>query len=211
MANVVLPFTFTDGPGNTASGAQVSQDFAAILAQVNGNLDAANMAASAKPATLMGTWRTIYQASQAIAGGSAAGTYWLPSTGSAPVVSGATTTGVGQFTVVNPADYAVSGLTTRFRLRVIQLQNSTSPGAVTFTYGLYPITSTIGGAGAFGMSFGSLIAGSAIAGPAGGGSAFSADFAISALNFYSFGVVVSGIPAANSLMTFNLALDVHNV
>lgn len=44
MAEVVLPHVFVDGPGNVASGEQVMDQLLAILAQVNGNLDATNLA-----------------------------------------------------------------------------------------------------------------------------------------------------------------------
>lgn len=47
MADIVLPHTFTDGPGNTASGEQVMDNFDAVTGQVNGNLDGDNMAPDA--------------------------------------------------------------------------------------------------------------------------------------------------------------------
>jgi hypothetical protein len=35
MPDLTVPFTFVDGPGNTASGAQVSSNFASVIANVN--------------------------------------------------------------------------------------------------------------------------------------------------------------------------------
>ena len=45
MAKITLPYTIQNG--NTADGGQVQQDFDAILTQVNGNLDADNIASGA--------------------------------------------------------------------------------------------------------------------------------------------------------------------
>lgn len=45
MANITLPYTLANG--NTADGGQVQQNFDAIVTQVNGNLDANNLATGA--------------------------------------------------------------------------------------------------------------------------------------------------------------------
>lgn len=44
MGQVVDPYTFANGPGNTADGTQVNARINAILGQVNGNLDDTNLA-----------------------------------------------------------------------------------------------------------------------------------------------------------------------
>jgi hypothetical protein len=44
MAKITLPYTLANG--NTADGGQVQQNFDAVLTQVNGNLDANNIASS---------------------------------------------------------------------------------------------------------------------------------------------------------------------
>jgi|GEM_PF-5634883 len=75
MAKITLPYTIQNG--NTADGGQVQQDFDAILAQVNGNLDSTNLASGAVTlAKLASDVKVIEQVY------SVASSDWISSTGS---------------------------------------------------------------------------------------------------------------------------------
>lgn len=106
--------------------------------------------------------------------------------------------------VPQSTDLAVTGKTTRLRLRVAWSTNTVAP-AITLTWGLYPISAVGGAAGSLSYTLGTVVAGSTvavatpIASTANVGT--SAGFDVSAVtsgNPYIIGVVGSGSQAANS-------------
>ena len=167
---------------------------------MNGNLDASNLAATAKPATLMGAYRVVSEVTGFVAGGTPAGPTGASATdGPSPVV---------------PADFVVAGLTTQFRLRVLTGINATAPG-VDLTFGLYPVTGFSGGSGVVGPDFGSVLAGSTVTRSAPSALASlvdaSADFTIATPGGYRVLVSLSGTSIAASRVEFVAQIQVRNV
>ena len=148
---------------------------------------------------LDGCYRVVSEITAFIVGGFPAGPAGSSANGPSPVV---------------PADFAVAGLTTRFRLRVLTGVNSTAPG-VDLTYGLYPVTAFAGGSGLVGpASYGTVVAGSTVTRPApAAGSALldaSGDFTIPAPGAYQILASISGTTAAASKVEFVAELQVRN-
>jgi hypothetical protein len=217
MALIVLPHTFADGPGNTASGVQVMDNLNAILAALNGGLDATNLATAAKPLTLMAPFRMIHEATAGFAAASQSGVSGLNYFAGGLVASGA----ASAFGAVPPAlttfsagDYAASGLSPRFRISAFVTANDVSPG-ISFTVGLYPVTAVTGTGGNPTVTLGTLVSGSATSalspgtGTAPGNSGL---FAIPAGSPpWAIGVVLSGTPGANSAGVVYARLEVTYV
>ena len=116
---------------------------------------------------------------------------------------------------ITPADYAVTSLNTRFRIVVTTVTNATAPG-VTFTYGLYPVSASAGGASLLNVTLGTVVAGSTVARATPSASTqnidASADFALSSTGVYALGFVTSGATsAANSVVAIYARLEVHQV
>lgn len=89
------------------------------------------------------TWKTIlpWQGGLISTGGLTVGTYPLGGSTAFPV-------GSNNVSYLDPADYTAGTRTTNFRLSAILITNSIPPGTVTFTIGLYPISSfNYGGSG----------------------------------------------------------------
>ena len=188
------------GENNSTADLKVLAAFAELRSILTGAADASNLAASAKPATLMGAYRVVSEITAFIVGGLPAGPAGSSASGPSPVV---------------PADFAVAGLTTQFRLRVLTGVNSTAPG-VDLTYGLYPVTAFAGGSGLVGpASYGTVVPGSTVTRPApAAGSALldaSADFTIPAPGAYQILASISGTSAAASKVEFVAELQVRNV
>ncbi len=184
-----------------------------VKALLNGNLDTANLAASAKPSTLMGAYRTVAEATSHIPGGLGAGTYFELDAGFLGL-SGSGYSASPIYAAVTPADFAVAGLTTQFRIRVVTTVNATAPG-VNFTYGLYPISSIAGGSTLLSTTVGAAVAGSTVTrSTPGAGSASldaSSDFTIAAPGAYVLGVSPSGASNGSSYSGFTIQLQVRNV
>lgn len=150
--NLSLP---TVGQPNSTEEAKIPTALTTIQNVINGNLDTANLAASAKPATLLGAYRTIYQTQgcgTSASVGSANGYSALGSSAGQTFV-GFASIGIGWLDgfYFDPADYAVSGLTAKFRLRLGVMVNGTAP-ACTFNAQLQNITTVGGGAGVFAIT-----------------------------------------------------------
>lgn len=148
----------------------------------------------------------------------AAGTYILGTRGSAnPYASGADmgATGVANYFMpiyFDDADRTVSGKTQVLRLRAQVLANSVAP-AITFTFGLYPIT--VAGAGnTLTVTLGTVVSGSqvAIASPSASTvtSAVSSDITIPSDGEYALGVVTSGSLAATCVAALSAQLQVRH-
>ena len=188
------------GENNSTADLKVLAAFAELRSILTGAADASNLAASAKPATLMGAYRVVSEITAVVAGGLPAGPWGTSADGPSPIV---------------PADFAVAGLTTQFRLRVLTGVNSTAPG-VDFTYGLYPVTGFTGGSGFVGIAgFGTVVPGSTVTRVAPSAGAVlldaSADFTIATPGAYQVLASISGTSAAASKVEFVAELQVRNV
>lgn len=112
------------------------------------------------------------------------------------------------------ADVAVAGKTTRLRIRIAYLVNSTS-AAVTATWGLYPITGSSGGVSTISPTLGTVVAGStaaaALAGANGVATGSSFDFsAVTSGGAYCIGVTGSGSMAASAEVSCQLVLEMRH-
>lgn len=199
--------------GATASMADISGPFADLKTFVNGaNLDATNLATSAKPVTLLGQYRTIAEALFQFDDADTSGSYY--STTASAVKSGTSiVTTSPMFIALTPADYAVTGLTTQFRVKGALGTNATAP-AINFTGALNPVTFS-GAADTIALTLGAAASGSTFtrSTPA-ASSAFvdaSSDFSLSTAGVYTLAVGLSGTLAANSFVTINLRLEVRHV
>lgn len=103
---------------------------------------------------------------------------------------------------LDPADHAVTGLTTRYRVRGVWITNTQAAPAITCTFGLYPVATAAGAADVVSMTLGTVVTGStaAIASPAVStrNQAVSGDFTAPAAGYYALSVVTSGTPVADS-------------
>lgn len=217
-------FAYSSGnPSNLVGGHAASMtDIAGPLTDIptflNGNIDTANLATSAKPVTVAGPYRTIQQISAIVTFGIAASTrfaYNNGSTGTATITSGTalSTTESAIMLYLDPADYALSGLTTKFRLSCALATNATAP-AITFTFGLYPVT-VAGATNTLAVTLGTVVAGSTVAMVTPSAStvtpAVGTDFTPPAAGAYALGVVFSGAIAANATSTMLFSLQYHHV
>lgn len=210
-------FSYTSGDptqlvaGNTADMSDISGPFDDVKTFLNGSIDTANLATSAKPVTLLGQYRTVVYAKAPFTDAATTGTRFFIDTGLG--VSAAGLTNTPYFIPIDPADYAVSGLTTKFRLRVAVLANATAPG-ITFTFGLYPLT-IAGAADTTAVTLGTVTSGStvAVATPSASTAtlAVGSDFTPPSAGVYIPGVALSGNVAADSGGFLIARLDVHHV
>lgn len=141
------------------------------------------------------------------AGGVTAGNYTL--------TDNALATGVVPF-VLDPAELAISGRTTKLRVRAT-LQCNTVPPGITFTFGLYTI-SAIGGASGSAptVTLSGVVSGSTVAIATPGAdshqSAVSADFAVpGSPTSYALGVAFSGTSAAGANVAASAQLLARHV
>ena len=116
---------------------------------------------------------------------------------------------------IDASDFAVNGMTTKMRVKVAT-QTGGDPVTVTTTFGLYPITATVIGAGFIGQTLGSVVSGSTIAIVSSGTSntlanGNSGDFTIPSDGYYCLGFATSGTPSPGSQMMVDCALEVRNV
>lgn len=188
----------------------VMQCFLDSQTLVNGNLDAANLATSAKPATLLGAYRTVAEVDTFLSSAQSGANTWIPSGGGSVVLLGAN--GGPAIFPITLADYTVTGLTTQFRVQTATITNTVAP-AVNFTFALQKVA-TVGG------TAGSILIASLAAAPTSvtrttpaASSMFvdaTSDFTVSSDGVYVLTVASSGTPAANSFQIFRLRLQVHH-
>lgn len=185
----------------------VQDMFNDVKTLVNGNLDATNAPG------LVSQYGTVMQGAATIAAGNT-GTR-LPRLDGQTVASGSAS-GQGQMLwPVAAADWTVTGLTTKLRLRALTLTGDTAPG-ITLTYGLYPISSMASsGPSSTLITVGTVVSGSTVARatPA-ANSNFTdttSDFTLPADGVYVPGVLLSGATAASSLVACVWQLQVRHV
>jgi hypothetical protein len=199
--------------GATANMADISGPFTDITTWANGNVDTTNLATSAKPVTVLGAYRTISSAFSAYIPGATAGVYSFGIAAGGLVLSGTTSSVLIQSLSFAAADYAVSGLTAKGRLRCSILANATAP-AITFTFGLYPVTCA-GSAGLSQLTLGTVVTGSTavITTPPASTptQAVGSDFTLPADGVYVLGAALSGTVAANAFGQVSARFDIHHV
>jgi hypothetical protein len=210
MTTLTYPHTLVAGTPENVN--DLNDNLNAVTTWAAGNIDATNLAATAKPATVLGAYRTVHESAFSINAGSTAATYVATVQGTATFI--ATPTNIA-FSVcpITLADYAVSGLTTQFRVQASTIVNTIAP-AVTFTYALAPITSNAGAAGTTSIaSVGASLGSVALASPGASSRTISAgsDFTISSNEVYVLIVTLSGTTAATSDVHALLRLQVHHI
>lgn len=101
----------------------------------------------------------------------------------------------------DPTPYAISGKTLKLQVRAIVSTNDTSP-AITFTYGLYPVSATSGASGNVAVTLGAVVAGSTVGLTPGANAAaldgVSSVFTAPAKGAYALGVANSGTSTAGA-------------
>lgn len=115
----------------------------------------------------MASWKLMMEAASMVIHDQAAatlalvaGSYALPSPLSF-VTSGATSTGVLPVTRLLAAQGDIAGTTTNYRLNTQVCTNGSTPGTMTFIFGLYPVT--VGGAAdTLTFTLGTVVAGSTV-------------------------------------------------
>lgn len=173
-----------------------------------------------------GTYRTILHGRQGIDGrqgietDKVAGTYIIGGrNGTAngtivsPVASGGNITeNPVPFFYFDDADYLVSSLTQKLRLRT-QIACNATKAAIKFTFGLYPIT-VAGAADQLTMTLGTVVSGSTVEinEPAAStvSSGTGSDFTIPADGAYCLGVVTSGTLTNNSCVLLSAQLQTRS-
>lgn len=199
-----VTYHFSDGPGNTASGTQVSQNFTDVTAMLE---------------AMLATYSPFARAA-ALQTSSAGAATFLMSLANVPAsnITPTTASGVPNLHVIDidPALYAISGRTTVLRLKLAVVPNAVAP-AITFTAGLYPI-STYGGASGVEptvASLGTVVSGSTVAiaspGAAARTVATGADFTMPSAGAYALAVATTGFPAAGSFNDVHVNMSMRRV
>lgn len=214
-------FNFTTGnPANLTGGATASMtDIGGSLTDIQtyingGNIDTANLAASAKPVTLRGPYQPLGEASFMFIAGDTAGTWY--STLSAPVKTANFTSNNAppQLITLPGTDYAVSGLTTKLRVVAGTGINGAAPG-INFTFGLYPVTFSGASGSSITLTLGTVVTGSTVArSTPSANTAYqdaSSDFTVPSAGVYVLGIVTSGTMAASSSAVSTVRLEYHHV
>lgn len=200
--------------GATATMADISGPFTDLTTFLNGSIDTTNLATSAKPATLLGQYRTVTEAFSGYSPSDTSGTYvFCWATAALQKSPAGVTAATAAATYLDPSDYSVSGLTAKLRVRGVVFTNGTAPG-ITFTFGLYPIT-TGGGANALVLTTGTVVASStaAVVTPSlnSVSTAVSSDISVPSAGAYALAVAFSGTTAASSVGLAHARLEVRHV
>lgn len=169
----------------------------------------------ARPAADMGAYRSVTEAEFQFGSTHVVGTHAPSAQGGAIIIGGGGggITGTYNFVPLVPADYAVAGLTTQFRIQAATITN-TVPPAANFTFGLSTITGLGGSSGLLAITNISASVASVTRSAPGATASFidsTADFTIPGTGVYLLTVAISSALAANSHTECKLRLQVHNV
>lgn len=134
----------------------------------------------------------------------------LFTTGGSGYANGATTSSLAlEGLYFDDADYAISSKTQKLRVRAQAIVNTVAP-TVTYTVGLYPVSTIAGSGGTITYTAGTVVSGSTATPSVTTSSvnqASSGDFTIPSDGFYALGVVASGSAAGTTLVTVNAQLQ----
>jgi hypothetical protein len=155
-------------------------------------------------------YRTVFTANALVAS---------PTTGSIYLLQNASniaTSGTGAQNPVSvhhlaAASYAVTNLTARLRLKATVLTNATSPAA-TYTFGLYPISSVAGTATNIQYNAGTVVGNTVVLTPTASQriNGTSTDFTFPADDYYAIGFTNNATPAAGSVTSISVALQLRH-
>lgn len=158
------------------------------------------------------TYNTIHEVQNTIVDTDTAATYYLAGLGKQAAGGASSAVAV---VYLNTTDWAVNGLTLKYRLRCWLLTNATSMGTITITAGLYPATASGGGADIVTPTAGTVETGSTVAftnpSTSSRSQGSSGDFTAPATGYYLLGVVLSAQPAADSRAMIGARLEYRNV
>lgn len=204
MGTLTYSHTLTAGtPENINDVQDMFNDAKTVI---NGNISGVNAP------TLVGYYRTAMPAFGFVQAAQS-GTL-TPRLDGVMIASGGTSTFGHYVWPIIAADWAVAGMTTKLRLRVITVTNLTAPG-VNFTYGLYPIASTAGGASQVSVTVGTVVSGSTVTRSAPASASnfvdVTSDFSLPSGGAYVPGLALSGATAASSQVDCAWELQVRNV
>lgn len=215
-------FNYTSGNtanltgGGPASMTDIQGPFTDLRSAVNGNLDETNVPNLSAAFT---TYKTITIGFAAVSFAAASGGIYAVQYGPPTATDvGFGTAAAAPWLVLlylDPADFNANARTTKLRLRVAAVP-SIAP-AMTFTVGLYPVSSyTAPGGGVHprvNITAGTALTGStvAIASPANAALtvATSGDFNFPAAGAYAIGILTSAVPAANSVTDFAVTVQMR--
>lgn len=198
-----LPNTFSDGPGNVASGVAVTANDAKLRDAI------INQA---------GRWQQVVHAMGVMSQSQPAGTYILPVGNSTSAPQPAGTIGVaiaGYVFYIDPADWTVAEYTSRVRVRAWLAINAVLSFALQ-TVGLYPVATWGGASGQspFPATLGTVVTGSTVAlsgsTPSVRQVGVSTDINVPAAGFYVLGVNTGGT-SLNSSIAFSADLQLRQV
>lgn len=200
--------------GSTANMADIQGPFTDLRTAINGQLDETNVPNLAAAFT---TYRRVARGRVNLSSAAVStNTYGFdlgPIANNARIVD----YDVGVVLIdLDPAEFAANARVTKLNLRLTVVPNAVAP-AVTFTGGLYPISTYAGASGVAPVpaSIGAVVTGSTvpIATPAAVTrvTATSGDFNIPAAGAYAMGVTVSGTPAAGSITALMAELSMRQV
>jgi hypothetical protein len=175
-------------------------------------LGIANVATTTS-ATLLGSYGTIHDVSTWVGAGTVVGTYYDTKAGLVGV--GTAIASAHRTIYLDPADFAVSPLTAKLRVRLQLLTNGTAPTS-TFSAALFPITATGGGAGltqitTLGAAVGTT---STIVAPGinSGFEAHGSDISVPSAGHYLLGLIVAtATTAANTGLNVVMTLQTRHV
>jgi hypothetical protein len=210
LTTLTYPHVLTAGQPENVN--DLNDNLNAVTTWAAGNIDTTNLAATAKPATLMGAYRPVSEASFYFTSIYNAGTYMANASGVSVLNGGFVSTTLALIPI-NLADHAVSGLTTQFRVQASTITNTVAPAA-NFTFGLYGIASTGGTSSTILVNLTAAVAGSGATRVAPSATSnyvdWSSDFT-GANGTWLLGIALSATPAANSMTQCTLRLMVHNI
>jgi hypothetical protein len=181
----------------------------------SGTIQTSNLAAGAAGES---TYRLVESRSGKLDRDATASTYILPAggtTGNGFLMEDSTDLEreAGVF-YLSSSDFALSGRTTKLRLRGVLLANGTAPG-ITVKVGLYPVTSNTGANDKNNVTLGTVVSGSEVTFSSISSDTHnvqtSADFTFPSTGFYVIGVNTSGTLANNSLVDITADLHVRDV
>lgn len=202
-------FSYTTGnPTNLTGGATASMNdiqgpFTDLRTYLNGgNIDYTNLASATDS-----YYKTVFETNLSSAG-NATGTYVFAT--AIGMVSPNTVGSARSVRYINTADYPGGTRTPRLRIAVSLMVNTTAP-AITYTYGLYPVTAISGVASQPTITLGAVVAGStaAIASPSASSSNHveGSEFTFPTTGYYALGCLLSGTETANSFLAHNVVLQ----